>query len=57
MLEDLKAQGLLVKEEDHEYQVGQHDRCHTVLEPLLSEQWFLRMKELAQKAHGGGLRR
>jgi valyl-tRNA synthetase len=50
VLEDLKAQGLLVKEEDHEYQVGQHDRCHTVLEPLLSEQWFLQMKELAQMA-------
>lgn len=50
VLEDLKARNLLVKEEDHEYQVGQHDRCHTVLEPLLSEQWFLRMKELAQLA-------
>ncbi len=50
VLEDLKAQGLLVSEEDHEYQVGQHDRCHTVLEPLLSEQWFLSMSELAREA-------
>jgi len=50
VLEDLKAQGLLVSEEDREYQVGRHDKCGTVLEPLLSEQWFLRMRELAAKA-------
>jgi valyl-tRNA synthetase len=50
VLEDLQAQGLLVSEEDHEYQVGQHGTCHTVLEPLLSEQWFLRMQDLARMA-------
>jgi valyl-tRNA synthetase len=49
---DLEAQGLLVKTEDYTYPVGSHDRCHTVLEPLLSEQWFLRMAELAKMALG-----
>jgi len=47
---DLKAQGLLEKIEDYSYQIGDHDRCHTVLEPLLSEQWFVRMEELARLA-------
>ena len=47
---DLEAQGLLAKIDDYTYQVGSHDRCHTVLEPLLSEQWFLRMQELARLA-------
>ena len=50
VLEDLEAQGLLVKTEDYVYPIGRHDRCQTVLEPLLSEQWFLRMKELAEMA-------
>jgi valyl-tRNA synthetase len=45
---DLEAEGLLVKVEDYQYTVGRHDRCHTWLEPLLSEQWFLRMSELAR---------
>ncbi|MFB3880614.1 MAG: valine--tRNA ligase [Armatimonadota bacterium] len=47
---DLEAQGLLVKAEDYHHTMGRHDRCHTWLEPLLSEQWFLRMAELAQMA-------
>ncbi len=47
---DLEEQGLLVKVEDYEYTIGRHDRCHTVLEPLLSEQWFLSMSELAKMA-------
>ncbi|MFB3880440.1 MAG: valine--tRNA ligase [Armatimonadota bacterium] len=47
---DLTAQGLLVKIEDYTYSIGRHDRCHTTLEPLLSEQWFLRMAELARMA-------
>jgi valyl-tRNA synthetase len=49
---DLEKQGLLVKVEDYEYTIGRHDRCHTVLEPLLSEQWFLGMSELAKMALG-----
>ncbi len=47
---DLEAQGLLEKIEEYTYQVGSHGPCHTVLEPLLSEQWFLRMQELARLA-------
>jgi valyl-tRNA synthetase len=47
---DLEQQGLLVRAADYEYPIGRHDRCHTVLEPLLSEQWFLNMSELARMA-------
>ena len=47
---DLEEQGLLVKVKDYEHTIGRHDRCHTVLEPLLSEQWFLSMSELAKMA-------
>jgi len=47
---DLQAQGLLVRVEDYTYSVGRHATCRTVLEPLLSEQWFLRMSELARMA-------
>jgi valyl-tRNA synthetase len=47
---DLEAHGLLVRLEDYTYSVGRHATCRTVLEPLLSEQWFLRMSELARMA-------
>ncbi len=40
---DLKAQGLLVKEEPYRHAVGTCDRCGTVVEPLMSEQWFVAM--------------
>jgi valyl-tRNA synthetase len=50
VVEDLEAQGLLEKVEDYTHSVGTCERCHTVIEPLLSEQWFCRMKELAQPA-------
>ncbi len=52
IVRDLEARGLLVKVEEYTHPVGRHDRCHTVLEPLLSEQWFLRMGELARLARG-----
>ena len=52
VLADLEAQGLLEKTEDYTYPVGRHNTCRTVLEPLLSEQWFLRMEELARLALG-----
>jgi valyl-tRNA synthetase len=39
-----------VKEEDHTHQVGHCYRCNTVIEPFLSDQWFVRMKPLADKA-------
>lgn len=47
ILEDLKAQGLLVSEKAHANAVGHCERCHTVIEPLLSKQWFVRMEELS----------
>ncbi len=51
VVEDLKAAGLLVREEDHPHQVGHCYRCATVVEPFLSEQWFVRMKGMAEKAY------
>ena len=46
-LEDL---GLLIKVEDHEMQVGHSDRSKTVIEPYLSDQWFVKMDVLADNA-------
>jgi valyl-tRNA synthetase len=46
----LRAQGLLVKVEDHEHAVGHCYRCKTVIEPHLSWQWFVRIKPLADEA-------
>lgn len=48
--EDLIAQGLLVKEEPHAHSVGHCSRTDAVVEPFLSEQWFLKMEELATPA-------
>lgn len=45
----LKELGLLEREEEYEHNIGRCERCQTIIEPLLSEQWFLSMKELAQK--------
>ncbi|MGQ9708576.1 MAG: valine--tRNA ligase [bacterium] len=50
VVEDLNAQGLLEKVEDYQHAVGTCDRCGTVIEPLASEQWFVRMKPLAAPA-------
>ncbi|MCL2600808.1 MAG: valine--tRNA ligase, partial [Treponema sp.] len=50
VLEDLKAGGWYVKEEGITHAVGHCYRCNTVIEPFLSEQWFVRMKPLAEKA-------
>jgi len=50
VLEDLKAQGLLERVEKHTHAVGHCQRCHTAIEPLISTQWFVRMKELAEPA-------
>ena len=50
MVEDLKAQGLLVKVVPHSHSVGTHDRCGTTVEPMIKPQWFVRMKEMAQVA-------
>jgi valyl-tRNA synthetase len=50
VIEDLKAQGLFIREEAITHAVGQCYRCRTVIEPYLSEQWFVRMRPLADKA-------
>src|SRR5690606_9154896 len=50
VVRDLEAQGLLEKTEDHVHAVGHCYRCHTVVEPLVSRQWFVRMKPLAEPA-------
>jgi valyl-tRNA synthetase len=47
---ELEAQGLLEKHEIHAHAVGHCYRCHTVIEPYLSEQWFVDMKPLAGPA-------
>ena len=47
---DLKKADLFIDEEHHPHQVGHCYRCSTVVEPLLSEQWFVRMRPLAEKA-------
>jgi len=50
VVEDLKTQGLLSKVENYRHAVGTCDRCETVIEPLASRQWFVRMKPLAGPA-------
>lgn len=50
VVEDLKAEGLYIKEKDHKHQVGHCYRCDTIIEPYLSKQWFVRMEPLARKA-------
>jgi len=50
IIEDLEGLGLLVKIDAHNHNVGAHDRCKTVVEPLLSKQWFVKMESLAKPA-------
>ncbi len=50
IVEDLEKEGALVKVEDHEHNVGVCYRCGTTVEPRVSEQWFVRMKPLAEPA-------
>lgn len=50
VVDDLKAQGLIEKIEKYDNKVGHCERCHTVIEPKLSKQWYVRMKELARPA-------
>ena len=50
VLADLDAKGLLVKEEAYTHSVGHCTRCHTVVEPLMSKQWFVKMTDLARPA-------
>jgi valyl-tRNA synthetase len=50
IVKDLDSAGLLEKIEPHSHAVGVCSRCDTIVEPMLSEQWFLRMKEMAARA-------
>ena len=50
LLRDLEKQHYLVKIEDHTHNVGHCYRCDTVIEPYLSDQWFVKMKPLAEPA-------
>ena len=50
IVEDLKELGLLAKIEGHKHNVGTCYRCGTVIEPILSRQWFVKMKPLAEPA-------
>ena len=47
---DLEAQGLMEKIENYKHSVGTCDRCETVIEPLASMQWWVKMKPLAEPA-------
>lgn len=50
LLQDLEAIGALVKIEEHNHAVGQCQRCSTIVEPMVSKQWFVKMESLAQPA-------
>ncbi|HDL17789.1 MAG TPA: valine--tRNA ligase, partial [Bacteroidetes bacterium] len=50
LVEELRQLGLLEKIEKHEHSVGHCQRCDTVIEPYLSEQWFVKIKPLAEPA-------
>ncbi len=50
VVEDLERAGLLVRIEPHPHNVGTCYRCDTVIEPYLSDQWFVKMKPLAEPA-------
>ncbi len=50
IVKELEEEGLLVKIEDYSHNVGTHDRCKTTIEPLVKEQWFVKMSELIKPA-------
>ncbi|OOB80582.1 MAG: valine--tRNA ligase [Epulopiscium sp. Nuni2H_MBin003] len=50
VLADLDSINQLDKIEEHDHNVGTHDRCKCVIEPMIKDQWFVRMKEMAEPA-------
>ena len=50
IVEEIKEMGLLVGIEDYSHNVGTHDRCGTTVEPMVKEQWFVKMDELIKPA-------
>ena len=49
-LHDLQEQGFLVAEKDYTLSIGKCERCGTIVEPRLSEQWFIKIQPLADRA-------
>jgi valyl-tRNA synthetase len=50
LVEELEREGLLVQQVAHQHAVGHCQRCRTVVEPLVTEQWYVRIKPLADPA-------
>ena len=50
MVKELDELGLLVEVEEHVHNVGTHDRCKTTVEPMIKQQWFVKMDELIKPA-------
>ena len=50
IVEDLKNGGFIEKIESYKHNVGTHDRCHTNIEPMIKDQWFVKMEPLAKPA-------
>ena len=50
MLKDLQEQGYLIKTEHHKNNVGHCQRCHETIEPMVTKQWYVDMKQMAQRA-------
>ncbi len=50
IVKELDEMGLLVRVEEYSHNVGTHDRCKTTIEPLVKEQWFVKMDELIKPA-------
>ena len=50
IIADLEAEGLLYKVEEHEHKVGRGDRSHAVIEPYLTDQWYVAIQDLADPA-------
>ena len=50
IVKELEEMGYLVKIEDHVHNVGTHDRCKTTVEPMVKQQWFVKMDELIKPA-------
>ena len=53
LVADLEEMGLLVKVVPHVHNVGTHDRCHTTVEPMIKQQWFVKMDEMIKPAVEG----
>ena len=50
IVKELEEMGLLVRIEDYSHNVGTHDRCKTTIEPMIKQQWFVKMEELIKPA-------